>query len=216
MTVNEVLALLADPEKLMRRCYLHIHGGSGAAPANGQAALATFKVEFGYQTAAGFTTGISGLLGRKKDRPFVKFIKQPGPAQNPLPADCFNAYYIPMVQTANVTAGSSHYTLPIAAGDLMITSKLSGCTFGVGSDAAGAVLVSHVQPNANAAGGSAALSAAVQTGMNGVQGEFRRHSEYTGFAAVMGRCDGNGWRFYLQASIPGSSTDYAITNLRTM
>ncbi|WP_338662473.1 hypothetical protein VQH23_20245 [Pararoseomonas sp. SCSIO 73927] len=216
MTLNDVLALLADPEKLMRRCYLHIHGGSGAAPANGQAALATFKVEFGHQTAMGFTTGLSGLLGLKKDRPFVKFIKQPGPAQNPVPADCFNAYYIPMVQTADVAAGSSHYTLPIAAGSLMITSKLSGCTVGIGSDANGAVLVSHVQPNANAAGGSAALSTAVQTGMHAMQGEFRRNSEYTGFAAVMGRCDGNRWRFYLQASVPGQTSNYSITDLRTI
>ncbi len=216
MTLNDVLALLADPETLMRRCYLHIHGGSGAAPANGQAVMATFKVEFGRQTAVGFTTGVSGLLGLTKDRPFVKFIKQSGPAQNPSPADCFNAYYIPMVQTTDVAAGSSHYILPIAPGSLMITSKLSGCTFGVGSDVAGAVLVSHVQPNASAAGGSAALSAAVQTGMNAVRGEFRRHSEYDQMAAVIGRCGPTAWRFYLQASMGGGFSQYAITSLRTI
>src|SRR5262249_16967283 len=54
----------------------------------------------------------------------------------------------PMVQTSDVAGGASHYTLPTAGGpDIMLTSKLSGCRFGVGSDAVGSCLVSYVQPD---------------------------------------------------------------------
>jgi len=226
MTPAQVIALLPDPETLLRRCYLHIAGGATRTatvptapppPANGQAQVATFAVEIGHQTVPGFTTGLSGLLGLRKDRPFVKFTKVHGAAIVPAPADHFNAYYIPMVQVGDVAAGTSHYTLPTGAGalDLMITSKLSGCTFSVGSDGGGAVLVTHVQPDAAHMGGSAALSGIAQTGMAATRGEFRRTHEYAELAAILGRRAGAVWTFHMQASrVSGFS--YEINSTRRL
>jgi hypothetical protein len=42
---------------------------------------------------------------------------------------------------------TTHYMLPGAGGaDMMVTSKLNGCTFGMGSHSAGGRLVSHLRP----------------------------------------------------------------------
>src|SRR5579862_6661969 len=107
MTPADVIALFATPETLLRQCYLHIAGGATktiASPhlppptANGQAAVATFKVSIAaHKHVRGFTTGISGFFGRRKDRPFVRVTKIPGPAKAALATDELNAYYIPMV-----------------------------------------------------------------------------------------------------------------------
>lgn len=211
MTPAEVIALFQDPTTLLRKCYLHIAGGGGQnPPANGQAAPATFKVEVvsmenraELQKVTGFTTGLSGLLGIEKERWFVKINKLTGPAKASPGANEFNAYYIPMVQTSDVAAGTSHYILPTGADalDTVITSKLSGCTFGVGSDGMGAVLVSHVQPNPNTpvADRAQELSDAVGQGLTTQTGEFKKGGAYSDKAAVIGHRTGNAWKFYLQA-----------------
>jgi hypothetical protein len=212
MTPAEVIALLDDPPTLLRKCYLHIAGGSGLnPPANGQASVATFSVKVvsmedrtDIQMVKGFTTGLSGFLGLQKDRWFVKINKLSGVAKDAPGPEEFNAYYIPMVQTADVAAGTSHYTLPTGNDALknVITSKLSGCTFGVGSDGGGAVLVSHVQPNnatADADQRALDLSAAVNQGLPNPKGQFDKGGAYTDKAAVIGHLDGGEWKFYLQA-----------------
>jgi hypothetical protein len=227
MTPAEVIQLLDDPDKLMRRCYLHIAGGATRTaqlpdlplpPANGQAQIATFSVSIGHQGVSGFTTGLSGFFGLIKDRPFVKFTKQHGAAMNPAPPDHFNAYYIPMVQTGDVLGGTSHYTLPTGALalDIMITSKLSGCTFSVGSDGGGAALVSHVQPDVANVAGSAGLSAFAQTNMAATRGEFRKTQEYDDLAAVIGHRNGAVWTFYMQATTTGTGTNYVISGTQRL
>lgn len=207
MTAAEVIQLFAEPEKLMRRCYLQIAGGGGQnPPANGQANVATFRVDVTDKTATGFTTGMSGLVGRKKDRPFVRITKLSGAAKNTaaLSADEFNAYYVPMVQTSDVGAGTSHYTLPTAGmPTIMITSKLSGCTFGIGSTGTGATLVSHVQPDLSLAKGptrDANLSTAVGTNFAATPSVFSKGNAYAETAAVIGVRTGTTWNFYMQAT----------------
>lgn len=137
----------------------------------------------------------------------MRMTKLSGHAKANPGADEFNAYYVPMVQTSDVTANRSHYTLPTAGGpSVMITSKLSGCTFGVGSDATGAKLVSHVQPNLDLPKGNQRkqnLATSVGSGFNAVEGAFRSGEEYAETGAVIGCRTGVAWKFYLQA------TDYA-------
>ncbi len=73
MTPAEVIALFQTPETLMRRCYLQIAGSGGAVPPNGQAAIAKFTVAVDdTQAVTGFTTGISGVLGRTKNRVYAE------------------------------------------------------------------------------------------------------------------------------------------------
>lgn len=237
MTPGEVIQLFQDPKKLLRRCYLHIAGGATRSPslpnaapppANGQAEVATFKVEIGgtsaFEKTKGFTTGLSGLIGREKERVFVKITKQPGLAKDEqaLDDDEFNAYYIPMVQTSDVKQGASHYMLPgHGALDLMLTSKLSGCMFGVGSDANGAKLVTHVQPKASIVNDDERqghVKTRVDQGFVSVKGRFRKGHEYTDLAAVIGRRTGTKWKFYLQASTlhGGDEPYYAISKVEVI
>lgn len=220
MTPAQVIALLPNPEALMRRVNLVIAGGATrsptlpnapAPPANGQAVIATFQVSMkGYmsngvfvpQVASGFTTGLSGLFGRRKNRPIAQIRRLPGPAVAAPAADQFNAYYVPMVQTSDVGLGTSHYSLPTVGGpDVMITSQLSGCSFGVGSSAAGAVLVSHVQPDAAVAAPNRAADLAnnLRAGFANVRGTASKSGLYDEFAAIIGVRSNAVWRFYLQA-----------------
>jgi hypothetical protein len=109
---------------LLRHFHVTVRGSGGAAPQNGQAAVRRFTVTDQDVTAPGFTTGFSGWRGKTKNRP--------------------------VVQVADVGNNSSHYTLPTnGIPDIVITSQLTACSFGIGSDAMGATLVTHLQPNQN-------------------------------------------------------------------
>src|SRR5947209_120148 len=104
MTEADVIALLQNPEKLLRKCYLAIAGAATPTPpANGQADPATFSVSINPLDlpVEGFTTGLSAMRGVKKDRVKVRITRLKGPAKPVPAANEFNAYYIPMVQTAD-------------------------------------------------------------------------------------------------------------------
>jgi hypothetical protein len=212
MTPQDIINWLDDPEKLMRRCYLSIAGGAGNTGPNGQATLSTFSVEVDTAvTMSGFTTGLSGLVGKEKDRPTVR-IRRLRNLQNPLQADQFNAYYIPMVQVADVNAGYSHYTLPtVGPNTVAITSQITACVFSIGSDANGAVLVSHIQPPATpGASVTARQTAAIAAGGTGfVAGvkQVRHGYEYDmdkDRVAIIGRLKSPTWDFYMQKATFGS------------
>jgi len=66
-------------------------------------------------------------------------------------SNAFNAHYISMREYDAKTntwedADTTHYTLPSTGTRVMVTSKINGCTFGIGSDADGARIVSHLRP----------------------------------------------------------------------
>jgi hypothetical protein len=229
MTVAEVKALFATPEKLLRKCYLHIGGGATRSaslpdlpppPANGQAEVVTFSIVVSdFQTATGFTTGFAGRDGETKTRPFVKITKLSGPAKAQPGADEMNAYYVPMVQTSDIRDGTSHYTLPTRGEpSIMITSKLSGCRFAVGSSADGALLVTHGQPNAAHGNDTrqATLQAYVESRFAGRVRSFALGETYTALAAVIGVRDGKRWRFYQQASHHEEQRGYVIDSVTTI
>jgi len=68
----------------------------------------------------------------------------------------FRAYYVGMKQMGE-SVQSTHFMLPAVGGpDLMLTSQLTGCTFGVGSQqGGGGCLASHMQPAGSADGNRA-------------------------------------------------------------
>jgi hypothetical protein len=218
MTPEKVIELFQEPKELLRLCYLHIGGGATRSPslpkhplppANGQAQTATFSVAIGHQRVQGFK-----LRGEElKDRAYVRILKLDGPAKNAPDTNEFNAYYVPMVQISDVKAKTSHYTLPTAGlPNIMITSRLSGCTFGVGSDGNGAVLVSHVQPDLTIeddAKRNQSLEDSVTGGFQNVRGLFAMGDAYEQSAAVIGRRKGTNWSFYLQPAKYGDTQDVA-------
>lgn len=217
MTPTDVIGLLNDPEKLFRRAYISIAGGQGHMGANGQAALSLFKVEVNDKKPyPGFTSGLSGMMGKTKDRPIFK-VTRIGPAQTPPPADHFNAFYIPMVQTGDVASGNSHYNLPTnTPTKIAITSQITACVFSVGKDAGGSVLVSHVQPPAAATGLShdARQTAAVTAGGQNmaIVKQFKDGSDYSyrdDVITIMGVLNGTTWDFYSQ-KLSKSGDSFAV------
>ena len=222
MDAFAVIGLLKDPPTLLRKCMLIIAGGSATtAPANGQAAVATFRVSMKDKSnTIGFTTGLSGMIGKTRDREAARFMKLGGPAKATPGTDEFNAYYIPMVQTSDAATGSSHYSLPTDDGpDFMITSKLSGCTFGVGSSVNGATLVSHIKPNTDIAHGpgrAANLSSAVTGGFDSMTGQVRKGVEYTDYASVIGYRSDGAWKFYMQAVDTGKNLTHVISKVQVV
>ncbi|MBR0641300.1 hypothetical protein [Plastoroseomonas hellenica] len=208
LTVPDVMNLLTDPQTLMRKAYVAIAGGGGAAPANGVAPVATFTVtvEDANPGMLGFTSGISGLFGRTKERPTVRITKRAGAALAVPGPDQFNAYYIAMAQVADVGT-ASHYGLPRdGAVTLCITSMITACCFSVGHAGDGSVLVSHIQPPPAALGVTladrqAAAVAAGLTEFNGAPTQFRNNFEYDSMRdriAIMGVFAHHRWRFYAQ------------------
>lgn len=110
----------------------------------------------------------------------------------------FRAWYVAMRQVGEATA-TTHFFLPGTGGpDLMLTSQLTGCTFGFGSQSPGSgVLASHIQPPKAATGlGANDLRNAVA----GPLGADATLIETTGLVkvSVIGHRVGGVWRFYKQ------------------
>lgn len=210
MTPQEVIALFQQPEKLLRRCLLIIAGGATRSPTNlnaplpppnGMAPTATFKV-----------TDIDSTKVSGPKRVYVRIDKLSGAAKvGKLPEDEFTAFYVPMVQTEDVTSGHSHYTLSAdpQTPNIMLTSRLSGCTFGIGSKTEdGTRLVTHIQPNSSVykdvVERQRGLQNTVLNGFTNSEGmwtsRFRLGSDYTECAAIIGHRKDRSWRFYLQPS----------------
>jgi hypothetical protein len=228
MTPQEVIALLDNPEALLRRCALVIGGGEGPTGANGAATVQTFRVAVeDHQRIAlnngqvrhigvlrGFTTGLSGLLGRRKYRPIVRISKKAQYEANP-GADSFNAYYIPMVQVADVNNGTSHYVLPTGNPQppIAITSRIDGCVFSLGSDGNGGILASHVQPPRGPSNThDQRQDQANQLGSQGFGNDLAQVKHGVNYddaedkIAVMGRFAGGHWSFYMQTTHSTSQT----------
>ncbi len=191
--------LWANPLDFLRHFHLSIAGGDNTVPSG----EATFVYSDLNNTVSGFTTGLSGLVGKTKDRPQIRFTLRPGPAKEDpdIGADEFNAHYVAMKQIDDQPQ-TTHYALPDDGPDLMLTSQLSGCTFGIGSAANGARLVSHIQ---RGEGFTAVDQHDAVTGglVHGVDRVFERQSDRTygdarNRATVIGLRANGGWRFYAQ------------------
>ncbi len=96
----------------------------------------------------------------------------------------FRAYYVAMKQI-DQDVQTTHYSLPAAGGpDFMLTSQLTGCTFGVGSQTPGSgCLVSHIQP-AGSGSGARAPGALTELG--------KRALRMAGLAPPWAECDNPG------------------------
>jgi hypothetical protein len=216
-----------DPLAFMRHYRLSIAGGA----ANSASGVYTFFFWDQVGTVPGFTTGLSGRLGIRKDRALISFRKCPYDP-NPVAANgYFNAHYVSMED--DNALGATYYTLPRngptsdANPDIMLTSQLSNCTFGIGSAAPGSQLVCHVQAHTNFLGptdpnnpnfdpndptgeaaGRSHLKATVQAGLiaGGTHAIYHREDENkkTGYgkkthrATIIGIRNGTNWSFFAQ------------------
>lgn len=209
--------LMADPKSFLRHYVLIIAGGK-AATSGVASGIATFSCDSTGATMPGFTTGLSALRGVTKDREKIKFMKVAMPPRDPADADEFNAWYIAMAVMGS-DAQTTHFPVPGTGGpDLLLTSQLSGCTFGVGSITTdGSRLISHIQPM------SGAVDAATRTKLHdetvdrmtdGVDAVFERearpgarhYGDQHNRATVVGVRRGGAWEFWAQEYQDNSDT----------
>jgi hypothetical protein len=139
--------MTANPEAFLRHYLVMIVGGA-AATSGTPSGVATFDFyDYGNVAVPGFTTGLSGRLGITKNREKIRFRKRHMPPKSTLAADEFDAWYVAMAVSGS-DVQTTHTMVPGTGGpDIMLTSQLSGCTFGIGSaTTTGDRLVSHIQP----------------------------------------------------------------------
>jgi len=122
----------------------------------------------------------------------------------------FRVHYISMRQFNAVTqqwenAATTHYTLPTWGRTVMVTSKINGCTFGIGSNG-GARLVSHLRPPGETFNDRMELERGISGGfgLGGVV-NARLHSSGTQNGTVVGIRNGAAWTFYAQRFRPSPS-----------
>jgi hypothetical protein len=121
----------------------------------------------------------------------------------------FDVHYVSMREFKNgywEDANTTHYMLPANSGaDMMVTSKLNGCTFGIGSNSNGGRLVSHLRPpNMGNAAQPTPDAAELQRGIEGgftsrgqaIDYRVMSTGDYNG--TVIGRRTGTKWEFYVQ------------------
>ena len=204
MTPADVVQLIRhDPERLLRQASLKIFGGGVSTLSS----VYRFLVIDPVRTMPGFTTGLSGLRGKKKDRPIFNLKLErtafPEERANAATNEVFDAQYVAVGQIEGGPA-ATHYVLPATGGpDIMVTAQMSGCAFGIGSDAGGSRLVSHIQPPlavADARKRARQLYGATAAGFKDKtpRSVFRRGQEYEFEAVILGVRRNGKWKIYAQ------------------
>lgn len=119
----------------------------------------------------------------------------------------FDVHYVSMREFKNgqwEDANTTHYVLPGNAGaDMMVTSKLNGCTFGIGSDANGTRLVSHLRPantSPNPLADQVEVARGTEAGFasHGGSLDYRVNSTGADQGTVIGLRSNGSWAFYIQ------------------
>jgi len=213
--VSEFIGGLGDPEALLRHFYVVVGASTSEAPPNGQAPVRRFLVDDQELQAKGFTTGFKGWRGVTKSRPVVGITLVNGAPKGPPAANEFDAYYVPMVDTYNVTQRHGHYTLPSEGlPELVITPQLNGGSFGVGVGDQGETIVAHVQPNYEIGAElgvfglelrATNLAGVINGGFREPRGIFTLGQQYQSRGTVIGRLSKGQWAFYLQAISGGNA-----------
>lgn len=124
----------------------------------------------------------------------------------------FTAFYIamkPMATVAGQAPAGTHFVLPATGGgsELCITSQLSGCTFGIGSQApGGCCLVSHIQPVGPLATAQGAMAAQTQALFGAAPRKLVQKgaaNDYVDRAHVIGKRSFGHWDFFMQPFTAG-------------
>jgi hypothetical protein len=95
-------------------------------------------------------------------------------------------------------AAATHFTLPANGPTVMVTSKINGCTFGIGSDANGARLVSHLRPPGGDVASRLQLDRGTRAGFAGGRLDVSVQSSGVMNGTVIGIRTNAAWTFYAQ------------------
>jgi hypothetical protein len=212
-----ILALKADPQAFLKKNIVSIFGGNAAI----QSGVRHFWIQ-GHAGGTGHTSGLSGMIGRTKTRAGWKIVVATDNNRAIAPPDAtwFEAYYVSMRKEGqNEGLNVTHFALPPAGGpNLMLTSQLSACTFGIGSATpGGSRLVTHIEQtigdrseaSARLAQRNLATTGLIANpafpGANGIGHVIEKGrpnlgmaGDYDTFASVIGLRSGGSWTFYMQ------------------
>lgn len=215
MNPDEAVAQLAsDPLEFLRFNALQIAGGSSLASGDRVFYLTRLDKTASFTTSGpNWTRKSTVAFWRAVVTSRDQYQLPPRGGQSAMPE--FRAFYVGMKQLGQ-DVSTTHFALPNVGGpSVMLTSQLTGCTFGVGTQAPGGpCLASHLQPAGSGDGKRApgALSeigkAALKHAVSGPLGPGATILETTGATqiSVVGRRDNGMWQFYKQVIDPMTQT----------
>ena len=194
MAINDDLAaLVGHPQHFLENNALIIYGAGGSGPAD---FVLQGTDRNGWRSCAG-----------GGDRPVPLYVMYEARAFNMIGSGPVSAplavHYVSMRQYDTVTnqweaTGVTHYLLPAAGGgDFMVTSKINGCTFGIGSDGGGNRLVTHMRPP-KLPNNRILLDQGVRAGYAGGRLDVSVMSTQDMNGTVVGKRNGGAWTFYAQ------------------
>ena len=205
-----VAELMADTELFLNNHLVRLFGGGG----NSSSGPAIFRIMRN-------PTDANNAAGGAIPRFDIKYAEQAVGA-GPLRATAagndgycghyeeFYTYYIAMKDLADVQAGTAvtHFTLPHAGGyDIVLTSQLSACTFGIGTQTPGSgCTCSHIQGDPGTFKQRKTLRAATMGQMPQGATVYQKNTKwydgnphrYKSKAMVMGRREAGSWKFWGQ------------------
>ncbi len=195
MTIQDAVAkFTTDPKSFLNDNCVNIAGGNTRG-----SGLTIFIMSHG--TTPVMKKGFGGM----SPKPFwtVNISNKNGGNPGPgvaLGNDEFIAYYLPMKrQTDNV---ASVFGNPPSDGSvsLLLTSQLSGCTFGF-SNLGGQFIASHLQPvtGTSQTVNRQNMAQLTQSGMSGSAKLVEKGKDYQDYATVVGIFKNKEWKVYMQA-----------------
>jgi len=212
MTIDADLAsLLQNPKAFLERNALIIYGTT-----KGGSGIKNFVFQGSDET--GWRSASAGQV------PFYVIYQDGtfnGKGSGPK-SKAFEAHYISMREYNADTrswedSSATHYTLPGGDGPaIMVTSKLNGCTFGIGSKADGSRLVSHLRPpSGDNQSARLLLDKGTRAGFAGGNIDVSVMSSQSQNGTVIGKRAGSNWTFYAQrfqifANAVGTITDVQV------
>ena len=196
MAIDDVLhSLLTAPKAFLESNALIIYGSN-----KGGSGVKDFVLQ-----ATEDTRWRSGVGGGPSAVPFYVMYDATGfNAKGTGPKSAaLSAHYVSMREFSTSTArwedsSATHYTLPNTGPALMVTSKINGCTFGIGSNAKGARLVSHLRPPGQAAASRLQLDQGTRAGFAGGKLDVSVMSSGEQNGTVLGIRAGSSWTFFAQ------------------
>jgi hypothetical protein len=188
-TSSAIAALFKDPHDFLLHNLVKIFGG---ATLHSKLRIFTIEKKEGVNITGPSTRDASRMKSR--ERWDIKVTpKQPGSG---LAENEFEAYYLAMKQLDD-DFQTTHFTVPLDGPDLLLTSQLSGCSFGFASTLDGNCMVSHIQPSkAGAVADSGKMASKILEGAMG--GSVFGRSQYDEMATVLGHRQKGHWAFYAQ------------------
>jgi hypothetical protein len=195
MKVQEAIAkFTTDPKRFLADNCVMIAGGTTRA-----AGMTIFRM-----STSASTVQKAGKGGAMDPRPLWSVNISNTNGGNPAPGvalanDEFIAYYIPMKQQTDNVANTFGNPPSDGSVTFLVTSQLSGCTFGF-SKMGGQFVASHLQPQRGVAPavGQQNMANLIQSGLSGSGTLVEKGSDYKDYATIVGVFRHGEWKVYMQ------------------